>query len=500
MNIRTSTFRSEILSSIEDINSITMESYLDSVGSIIHAADKSVMIMENYTGSDVDSFAIFQEADEASSQSDDSGSTVQSGDPETQNSADAKKNKNDNFFMKMIMFPINLLRKLWEFIKQAWNGEIVPVVKSAAQAAQSIPEQTKSLFDKLLGKDESWVKEHAVELGLTGLHLANAIAFVAFINKEKISTIMTEWFSAIKGFFKKIPDNIKETGVVFELTVGDKFKTNVGLRKIVEAIKELPNFFMTIKKLKIYNSTGINANVIDTELTNIIEMGNKIEEVEVMTEIQEYDLADAVTMFTEIGNTIDSMKKDNSVDIKPLTPEQMKSLKGIIDNSKSDNADIGKKLTLFNSIVQKSGVVVSASVNAVKKILEKLTGLFKKEKALSDEIENNPIDTGDTNNDEQNVSDEAEAESMESNKQAPTSQSSPSNDDLNERIAKAKAEYKQAYQKDKTNWQSRKKAVSAALIKKYNLPGNTKIWAESFDAYVGDGEFITESVSHWYSR
>ena len=53
--------RTEILEALENIDSVTMESSLDVMFTMADSYDKAAVILENYNGSDLSAFAIFQE-------------------------------------------------------------------------------------------------------------------------------------------------------------------------------------------------------------------------------------------------------------------------------------------------------------------------------------------------------------------------------------------------------------------------------------------------------
>lgn len=54
--------RDDIMQSLENIENITIESEMNVIQAMADSYQKSLAILENYNGDDVDSFSIFQEA------------------------------------------------------------------------------------------------------------------------------------------------------------------------------------------------------------------------------------------------------------------------------------------------------------------------------------------------------------------------------------------------------------------------------------------------------
>ena len=204
--------RNEILDSIDQVNAVTMESTIDVFNSLAASYDKAGMILEYSTSDDLDMFAIFQEAE------------AKEGDVSTD--ANAKKGgKQESLGMKILMFIPNILKKIWQFLKDAWNGIITP--KAPAE------KDSKSLFEKILGKDAEWINNHKVELGLSGAALASVIAFVTFMKKDAIANALSRWFGNIRKFFLAIKVAPKLAWN------GRSFVTNIKLEGFVSTLKKL---------------------------------------------------------------------------------------------------------------------------------------------------------------------------------------------------------------------------------------------------------------------
>lgn len=229
--------RNTILDSIDEIKTVTMESTLDVFGSLAAAYDKAVMITEYSTSDDLSMFSIFQEAE------------VTEGEGQAAPTAEAKKE--DSIGMKILMFIPNILKKIWQFIKDAWNGNIVPAAKEAGQAISNVSDKAKEAINQVLGKDESFIKANAGKIfGIGGAAVVLALTIAGFYNKDKLKKMFTDLMTKLSEFFTDTKETLRMKGVIFEMVVLGKFKTNVGFKGMVEAFKSLPEFFRKCTEFK----------------------------------------------------------------------------------------------------------------------------------------------------------------------------------------------------------------------------------------------------------
>lgn len=97
-----STLRDEVLASISAIDEVVAESDMSVTMALMGASEKAMMIMENYTGEDVDAFTFFQEADKW--------------DPK-------HPFKEKNIVMTIIKFIPNLIRLIINKLDKLFNGD-----------------------------------------------------------------------------------------------------------------------------------------------------------------------------------------------------------------------------------------------------------------------------------------------------------------------------------------------------------------------------------------
>ena len=101
--------RDDIMQSLENIENITIESEMNVIQAMADSYQKSLAILENYNGDDVDSFSIFQEA---AAQESDGESTFRKTD---------KNGKKENIIISILKFIPRLcmliIRKMKSFIQ-----------------------------------------------------------------------------------------------------------------------------------------------------------------------------------------------------------------------------------------------------------------------------------------------------------------------------------------------------------------------------------------------
>ena len=230
MNVNT---RTEVLASIDSMNEIVQESEFGVLMSLLDQVDKASVILENYNGNDLDMFSIYQEAEEATGNKEGEGTAVQQGNPSGQ--VDAEFGKKKNIFVKVWEFIKNIIKSVGNFIKKCWNGTTV--------AAETVSEKTGAIIDKIAGKDESWIKEHGKELGLSAAGITLAISILGIINREKVKDGLTKLSEKMRLFFT----NFK--GIYTLDFTGTGIRTNINMDSIPSVIKSASGVFKASKDL-----------------------------------------------------------------------------------------------------------------------------------------------------------------------------------------------------------------------------------------------------------
>lgn len=380
--------RNEILDSIDRVGSITMESSLDVLFSVADSYDKAAMIMENYNGDDLDMFSIFQEAEEATSNESKSSeeakpegegqsSAVQQGDPSGQTTADAKK-KEDTVLYKIIHFIPRLFQKIWQFIKDTWNGVIVPESKTVVT---TVSDKTAEIFDKIAGKDEAWLKKYGPALGLSAGAIGLLGGVLGFLNREKIKNWVTEWHNSVKALFMRMSATPK---LAFE---NGSITTNIKLSGLKDTITKCSDISKRITfatdKLAQSGCTAAEGKKILNEIIRDYESyKNAAEQDPFIVDGTPY--ADAVRsnqeLVDELFFLVDYFKK---VEVPQTVPEN-----GEVKNEAMADTEVKQKVSLLNKISTVIGKFLTGTSNFVKTIYEWVTGFFKKTNEIEKQLEN----------------------------------------------------------------------------------------------------------------
>ena len=297
----------EIFSSIDSINDIMMESEMNVLSSLIDSYDKAMMIMENYSGEDMESFSIFQEAEE---------SAVQSGDPKSNNSADAKKGKNESFFKKALMFIPRLIGHLIAFLKKVWNNDIAPAIENGIDTIKDIPATTKDLFDEVTGKkDKEEMKKvliaSGISLGAAGICIGIINQYIG-VNKSYIEAI-GGWWEKVKAFFVKCTNRKPSLKMEWGKNI---CSTNINM-KAVEAVlgAETKSILDQLAKLSPTASTEQIVNISKTA-------GEKITTIKdteiILNEEHGYSFTEIPGLFKNINDHIKGITDSGSNAVKNL--------------------------------------------------------------------------------------------------------------------------------------------------------------------------------------
>jgi len=342
--------RNEILDSIDRVDHITLESSLDVLFSLGAAYEKSAMIMEYASDPDeLSMFAIFQEADQPAAEgeakteekpAENTNTTVSANDNAPAANAEAKKKSG------ILWFIPNLIKKLFQFLKDAWNGVITP-------KAEQVSEKTQDLFEKIAGKDESWIKEHATELGLAGGALTAVLSFIAVVKHNEIAEMLASFGKSIGTVFKGMK---AAPSIAWK---GGSFITNVKFEGLIKTVAAYKNAVMAYKNNPDVKKLISDIDSIPTTPDTIIADS---------TFELSYD--DIIKTFDEAKKTFGGDEEIN-VDIKPIenpTDEQLK-----------DMQNANGKTSLWAKIT-------GAISNVFKKLLSWVTGLFKKEKEVDEQV------------------------------------------------------------------------------------------------------------------
>ena len=381
---KTSNVSNEILNSIDNMNTVTLESSLDVLFSLADAYEKSVMITEYSTSEDLGVFSIFQEADQPpkaeeakpaeGAQAQQQNTTVKTGTvpadatrPEVKKTNTPQNPTEEKQRKGILWFIPNLLRKIWQFLKDTWNGVIVP---KAQDVAATVSETTKSIFEQVEDKDESWIKEHAKELGIAagGTAMASLLAYVSYCKKDNLKEIIQSAFGKIQLVFKAIKTapriNFSPTGVTTDF---DMSKVPGLLGKIKTVYNNSMKAVKDLKEKGVGNKEAFSS-VIST-VTAMTDVNSEdcrlIGEAKKMTYESFLDgLNECIEGVKNTGVPEEEIPKDdgNTPDIKPEDEKDMK-------NADSKTSLISRALTGLSEFFK----AVADKVKNLLKLRKKVT-------------------------------------------------------------------------------------------------------------------------------
>lgn len=329
----------EILSSIDEVETLTMESSVDVIGSMIDSYDKMFTIQENYTGDNLDDVltSFYQEGqimDEVKA-----------------------KGANDGTIKKILMFIPRLLAAIVHAIKKAWNGG--KSAKGASNALDKIKDagsDVKSFIASVLSADSP---EKIIGLVVGGVTITAATAGIIFGIKKgifdklgnaiKAVAAKIKYFTHSKMVTGDVPTTFNESSIRYTAS-NDSWTLPVDLDAIVQcytipkgAVENLARIsavssssadvykkyldeFTKVRKLDILSKSG--------KTYTFDQLKAKIHEIDVIID-EIFETSDkAVTNINKLANNVkDDEKIDNKTKkyINDLVAE-VQQYSGIIRN------------------------------------------------------------------------------------------------------------------------------------------------------------------------
>lgn len=475
--------RTEILAALDNVENVTMESSFDVMFTMADSYDKAAVILENYNGSDIKSFAIFQEDGE-------NNTAVQQGDASGNTNAEAKK---ESVFYKILMFIPRLLQQLGRFIAKTWNGVTTDVKEASSKGALS--EKVSSIFDKILGKDENWVKEHAVELGLSGAGLAAAITLVGFFNRNKIGELFTTFVNSAKALSISV-----STAPVFAWENGS-FKTNLkfdGLKKTIT------DYISATKKINELAKT-----LVTTENMSVADAKAKIKEAKSSLNLDNSPICgdeyyyynvtnkeDGDKLISEVAGVVDALKaigvEGSDKFDKPVKPNPELEKDSEIDK------DV-KELNQKNSLISK---FLASGSKLIHGIWDWITNAFKK----GEEIEGGLSDAASTDTEQTPEKPETTGEPTEASdtasadtEQTPEGTATESEPELNQQYDLEQIKSWTTDVNDKNDNPKTTIPYNGHRFQ-WNKDANKYVYVESAEDDIDVDDSVVSEAATWYNR
>ena len=324
--------RDDIMQSLENIENITIESEMNVIQAMADSYQKSLAILENYNGDDVDSFSIFQEA---AAQESDGESTFRKTD---------KNGKKENIIISILKFIPRLcmliIRKMKSFIqskkkiqmrkqctdiRNKYTPELIEYADQMfATAVQNDPNETTSEnvkasfpeYDHIIKKSQPYIDKFKAA-GKNALE--HTKAFTKNKDNMMIAGGAAEAASGTAIFFAKM--NIP--GFVQGIIAGSLFVHGMGnvLKGIIYKNKHSPkNTMISIGMMK------FQLNCLKKDLNDINKLNNIFDRVpDIVT------ANDINNLFYAMDDVFESDRNNTDAEIKKSTDEMLATEK-LIDH------------------------------------------------------------------------------------------------------------------------------------------------------------------------
>lgn len=327
----------EILSSIDEVESLTMESSVDVIGSMIDSYDKMFTIQENYTGDDIDGVltSFYQEGqimDEVKA-----------------------KGANDGTIKKILMFIPRLLQAIFHAIKKAWNGgKSSKEASSALDKIKDAGSDVKSFIASVLSADSP---EKIVGLVVGGITISAATAGIIFGIKKgifdklgnaiKAVVAKIKYFTHSKMVTGDVPTTVEESSIRYTAS-NDSWTLPVDLDAIAQCY--------TIPKGAIENLSRISAissSSVDVYKKYLDEF-TKVRKLDILSKSGKTYTTDQLNAkMKEIGTTIDEILETSDKAVTNIN----KLVNNVKDDEKTDNKAKKYLKDLVSEVQQYSGII-----------------------------------------------------------------------------------------------------------------------------------------------
>lgn len=351
--------RTEILEALDNVENVTMESSLDVMFTMADSYDKAAVILENYNGSDLSAFAIFQEDGEGENKT-----AVQQGDASGNVNAEAKKKQ--NIFVKIWNFIKSVFKSIGDWIKKCWNGFSFPEITKGSDKANK-------LLDAADGKDEArwitFVKQHL------GIDVAEGATMAGLI------TVLGGILTGV--VFKKPAAAVVTALAGIGLTVGggalwikirsNSIKTNLKVLAIHHLIK------LIVDILLVGATAAAGTAVLSKVLTMGAELQNDPEFKDLFTDNPEGNEVTFEQVQEETEKIIEEVKRvPSDINIDNIIKKGENISEEELKKEEADDMKAAKKLSLFAK-------ALVAIQNLFKKIVDGLKSIFNFKKAVGED-------------------------------------------------------------------------------------------------------------------
>ena len=331
--------RTEILEALENVDSVTMESSLDVMFTMADSYDKAAVILENYNGSDLSAFAIFQEDGEGENKT-----AVQQGDASGNVNAEAKKKQ--NIFVKIWTFIKNIFKSFGQWVKKCWNGFTFAEVQQGSGALNNF-------IDTSAGKDNATLVDFAKKnFGIDISWLLTAGGFAIALGSIVSGMSMEQPLTALAGAL--VGAGLITGGVKLWMKIRSKdVETNIKSVAINWLMKVIVGLLLgLIKGLGDAGSDGVKRKAAKKSFLKDFEekIKSNAPELEggIATPDDKPETISHMDAIKSINEMITEAKKVSEADVEKLVADEDK----ITENEEelAEDKDVAKKVSAIGKI------------------------------------------------------------------------------------------------------------------------------------------------------
>ena len=378
----------EILSSIDEMDSITMESSLDVMNSLLDSYDKILTIQENYEG-DVDDFETIME------------SFYQEG-----KIMDEVKEmgKDQGMIMRIISFIPRLLIAIGRAIKNAWKGgEPAKKASSAAERVMKWGQDVKDFATSLFTVDKDntgkIVGITVAGVAISGAVVASWIAARKGIFEKLGNSFKSFWTNKVAAFFSKgitpedVPSEMKDVGHIHYTDSTDKWTTLFNLDAVLKFFTEPKAIIENIGRISAIGGDKDSIKVYDEYLTKL----DNVRKLKIISKNPvSFSTADINKYFKDIDAAItslgDTAEKSWDNANKLLRNAKEGDLKNVDKNALKKFEEVVKTLGVYAGIVPGLVKFVGEFGKAYDDLIVFIEGQMKKVKEQASNGESNTIE------------------------------------------------------------------------------------------------------------
>ena len=368
-----STLRDEVLASISAIDEAVIESDMSVTLALMDASDKAMMIMENYTGDDVDAFTFFQEASKW--------------DPK-------HPFKEDNALMTIVKFIPNLIRLIIKKLGDLFGIDKRSNLEKIADGFKAVASTGSELFAAL--SDVINGNEKKVVVG--GIVITSAAVGVATGAFRKAAQAVHNY---AHGSGAKTQENLeKDKAMKFNKdgTVSTTIKFDALSAWTVKLLKRMEDYLAGIQSINNFKGDDDITKITATmpKFDDLISEFNKSTKFTSAIP-KNMSIGEFVAAYSNIDNLVNGKRDEDG----NVTEKGIKQKYSEIETWTKDIKKLDPEVSKNNKVLQNMGAQVSRDIQAASSIIVSISsvvdahaGVWKKiQEAVANVAADNEVPT-----------------------------------------------------------------------------------------------------------